>query len=41
MDNIPEEFTVFALAADHRVRMRTTNALERINKESQTPHQSG
>lgn len=32
-DNIPEGFTVFALPAEHRVRMRTTNGLERINKE--------
>lgn len=31
--NIPEGFTVFALPAEHRVRMRTTNGLERINKE--------
>ena len=26
-------FTVFALPPAHRVRMRTTNGLERINKE--------
>jgi transposase-like protein len=31
--NIPEGFTVFGLPAEHRVRMRTTNGLERINKE--------
>jgi transposase-like protein len=31
--NIPEGFTVFSLPAEHRVRMRTTNGLERINKE--------
>jgi putative transposase len=31
--NIPEGFTIFALPAEHRVRMRTTNGLERINKE--------
>ncbi len=31
--NIAEGFTVFGLPAEHRVRMRTTNGLERINKE--------
>lgn len=32
-DNIPEGFAVFGLPPEHRVRMRTTNGLERINKE--------
>ena len=31
--NLAEGFTVFALPAEHRVRMRTTNGLERLNKE--------
>jgi putative transposase len=31
--NLAEGFTVFALPAKHRVRMRTTNWLERVNKE--------
>jgi putative transposase len=31
--NIPEGFAVFALPEAHRVRMRTTNGLERLNKE--------
>jgi len=31
--NIPEGFAVFALAPHHRVRCRTTNGLERINRE--------
>ena len=31
--NLIEGFTVFALPVEHRVRMRTTNALERLNKE--------
>lgn len=30
---IPEGFTVFALPASHRRRLRTSNALERFNKE--------
>ena len=30
---IPEGFAVFALPASHRRRLRTTNALERVNKE--------
>ena len=30
---IPEGFTVFALAASHRRRLRTTNLLERVNQE--------
>jgi putative transposase len=32
-ENIPEGFTVFGLLPEHRVRMRTTNGLERLNKE--------
>lgn len=31
--NLPEGFTVFALPAPHRRRLRTTNCLERIHKE--------
>lgn len=31
--NIPDGFAVFALPASHRVRCRTTNGLERINRE--------
>jgi putative transposase len=31
--NLEEGFTVFALPPPHRVRMRTTNGLERLNKE--------
>lgn len=31
--NMPEGFTVFALPAQHRRRLRTTNGLERIHKE--------
>jgi transposase-like protein len=31
--NIPDGFAVFALPAHHRVRCRTTNGLERINRE--------
>ena len=31
--NIPEGFAVFGLPEAHRVRMRTTNGLERLNKE--------
>jgi putative transposase len=31
--NLPEEFAVFNLPDGHRVRMRTTNGLERLNKE--------
>lgn len=30
---IPEGLAVFALPASHRRRLRTTNALERVNKE--------
>jgi transposase-like protein len=33
--NVPESFTVFALPEPHRRRLRTTNALERLNRE---PH---
>jgi putative transposase len=32
-DNIPEGFAVFQLPASHRRRMRTTNMVERLNKE--------
>ena len=31
--NLPEGFAVFGLPETHRVRMRTTNGLERLNKE--------
>ena len=31
--NLPEGFAVFNLPEGHRVRMRTTNGLERLNKE--------
>jgi transposase-like protein len=31
--NVPEGFTVFGLPAAHRRRLRTTNMLERLNKE--------
>jgi transposase-like protein len=31
--NVPEALTVFLLPAPHRVKLRTTNPLERINKE--------
>jgi transposase-like protein len=31
--NLPEGFAVFDLPPAHRVRLRTTNALERINRE--------
>ena len=30
---IPEGFTVFALPASHRRRLRTTNLVERLNEE--------
>jgi transposase-like protein len=32
-ENVPEGLTVFALPAAHRKRLRTTNLLERLNKE--------
>lgn len=32
-ENLSEGFAVFGLPAEHRVRMRTTNGLERLNKE--------
>ena len=32
-DNVPEGLTVFAFPAAHRKRLRTTNGLERLNKE--------
>jgi transposase-like protein len=31
--NIPESLTVFCLPARHRIRMRTSNMLERLNRE--------
>jgi len=31
--NVPESLTVFALPAAHRVKMRTTNLLENLNKQ--------
>jgi len=31
--NLVDGFAVFALPPEHRVRMRTTNGLERLNKE--------
>lgn len=31
--NVPEGLTIFALPAAHRRRLRTTNSLERLNKE--------
>lgn len=32
-ENVPEGLTIFALPAGHRKRLRTTNCLERLNKE--------
>jgi transposase-like protein len=32
-ENVPDGFTVFDCAHSHRVRLRTTNGLERINRE--------
>jgi putative transposase len=32
-ENLTEGFAVFGLPPEHRVRMRTTNGLERLNKE--------
>lgn len=32
-ENIPQGFTVFALAVAHQRRLRTSNALERVNQE--------
>jgi putative transposase len=32
-ENLPEGFAVFGLPEPHRMRMRTTNGLERLNKE--------
>ena len=31
--NVPESLTVFCLPTRHRVRMRTSNMLERLNRE--------
>ena len=33
LEALPQGFTVFALPEAHRRRLRTTNALERVNKE--------
>ncbi len=35
--NLPEGFAVFELPEAHRVRMRTTNGLERLNKAFNRP----
>jgi transposase-like protein len=32
-ENVPESFAVFRLPPTHRVRLRTTNMLERVNRE--------
>jgi transposase-like protein len=32
-ENVPESFAVFRLPPSHRVRLRTTNMLERVNRE--------
>jgi transposase-like protein len=32
-ENVPESLTVFRLPASHRRRLRTTNMLERLNRE--------
>ncbi len=32
-ENVPESLTVFRLPASHRQRLRTTNMLERLNRE--------
>ncbi len=32
-ENLPQGFTVFTLPAAHQRRMRTSNALERVNQE--------
>jgi putative transposase len=32
-ENVPESFAVFRLPATHRVRLRTTNMLERVHRE--------
>ena len=32
-ENLPQGFTVFLLPATHQQRMRTSNALERVNQE--------
>jgi putative transposase len=32
-ENVPESFAVFHLPATHRARLRTTNMLERVNRE--------
>ena len=35
--NVPEGLTAFALPSSHRRRLRTTNMLERINREIERP----
>jgi transposase-like protein len=32
-ENVPESLAVYALPVEHRKRMRTTNLLERLNRE--------
>ena len=32
-ENVPEALTVLSIPASHRQRLRTTNGLERLNKE--------
>ena len=32
-ENLPQGFTVFTLPSAHQQRMRTSNALERVNQE--------
>ena len=32
-DNLPQGFTVFALPSSHRIKLRTSNSLERVNLE--------
>lgn len=32
-DNLPQGFSVFALPSSHRIRLRTSNSLERVNLE--------
>ena len=32
-ENVPESFAVYDLPSDHRKRMRTSNMLERLNRE--------
>ena len=37
-DNLAEGFTVFNFPQGHRVRLRTTNGLERVNREIEATH---